>query len=84
MIVEGKKKGIYGDFFLRRYLTSNGKSKLAATYRIKIEQEQIVVYDGDKDISDQVRRIEFLNKDSIIMWMQPSRLGLKYSIEKEE
>ena len=83
MIVEGKKKNLIGDFYLRRYVNLGGESRVTATYKIGITAQTISVFLGEKEITDLIQHIQFLPKNEVLMWIKPSRLGLLYKLESK-
>jgi hypothetical protein len=80
-IIEGLKNLQNGEFFLIRISYVNGKKKETNRYKIiKTDKVIIVKTMEDEDISEKIRRIEISKKGEVLMWINPSRLGLMYNI----
>mgnify|MGYP003334640328 CR=1 FL=1 len=80
-LIEGEKNLQDGQFFLIR--TSYVKGEKKETHRYKfIKKDKIITLKtlDDKDISDKIRRMEIKKNGEVLMWINPSRLGLMYNI----
>ena len=80
-IIEGLKNLQNGEFFLIRISYVNGQKKETNRYKI-IKNDKVITLKTmeDEDISDKIRRIEINKKGEVLMWINPSRLGLMYNI----
>ena len=81
-IIEGLKNLHDGQFFLVRMSYVKGKKKETNRYKI-IKKDKVITLKTmeDEDISEKIRRIEISKKGEVLMWINPSRLGLMYNIE---
>ena len=77
MIVEGLKNVNDGTFTIVRYSYVKGQKSETARYKLVKKDEIIKLFNGDEDISKEIRRVE-IKKNEVLMWINPSRLGLRY------
>lgn len=80
-IIEGLKNLQDGQFFLIRISYVKGEKKETNRYKI-IKKDKVITLKTmeDEDISDKIRRLEINKKSEVLMWINPSRLGLMYNI----
>lgn len=80
-IIEGLKHIQDGEFYLIRYSFVNGKKEEIARYKMFKYNKEITIKTLEKEnISHKIRYIEIKKNDEVIMWINPSRFGLLYSI----
>ena len=77
MIVEGLKNLNDGISTIVRYSYVKGQKSETARYKLVKKDEKIVLFNGDEDITKEIRRLE-IKKNEVLMWINPSRLGLRY------
>ena len=81
-LIEGLKYLSNGSFYLVRYTFVSGKKQATATYKItKNNKELIISTENDENVTENVRRIEIKKNGEVLMWINPSRLGLMYKIQ---
>lgn len=80
-IIEGLKNLQDGQFFLVRLSYVKGEKKETSRYKI-IKKDKIITLKTmeDEDITEKIRRFEINKKGEVLMWINPSRLGLMYNI----
>lgn len=80
-IIEGLKNLQDGQFFLIRLSYVKGEKKETSRYKI-IKKDKIITLKTmeDEDITEKIRRFEINKKGEVLMWINPSRLGLMYNI----
>ncbi len=79
--IEGLKNLQNGEYFLVRYSFVKGEKKETMRYKIIKNEKQITLKTNDnEDISDRLRRLEIKKNKEVLMWINPSRLGLMYNI----
>ena len=80
-IIEGLKNLQDGQFFLVRFSYVKGEKKETSRYKI-IKKDKIITLKTmeDEDITEKIRRFEINKKGEVLMWINPSRLGLMYNI----
>lgn len=80
-IIEGLKNLQDGQFFLVRLSYVKGEKKETSRYKI-IKKDNIITLKTmeDEDITEKIRRFEINKKGEVLMWINPSRLGLMYNI----
>jgi hypothetical protein len=81
-IIEGIENIENGNYFLKRYSFIKGIKTETVRYKIIKNNKNIIIKDVDNnDISDKLRRIEIKKNNEVLMWINPSRLGLMFNIE---
>ena len=80
-IIEGLKNLQDGQFFLVRLSYVKGEKKETSRYKI-FKKDKIITLKTmeDEDITEKIRRFEINKKGEVLMWINPSRLGLMYNI----
>jgi hypothetical protein len=71
---------------------SDGKYKLARiigiqlsqisyqVYFLSIKNGEITIFKEEEDVTEEVRRLEFKKNYTIFLWINPSRVGIPFSI----
>ena len=77
MRVTGKQVG-NGHYTMTRAMTMVQKP-LTPSYQIEIS-DKIQVYENDKNITEEIRHLEFKKDDMVFLWRKPSKVGLPYQL----
>ncbi len=75
MIVDGKKP-CDGEYKLTRCMIMKNTTPI---YTMKIA-ENITIWEADKDITDQIRHLDFKKDDVVFLWRSPCKVGLPFKI----
>tara|TARA_Y100000816_G_C25662235_1_gene351483 strand:+ start:212 stop:478 length:267 start_codon:yes stop_codon:yes gene_type:complete len=80
--IEGLKYLSDGSFYLVRYSFVGGEKQATSTYKLIKKNKELTIYsENDENITENLRRIEIKKKGEVLMWINPSRLGLLYKIQ---
>ena len=77
MLITGKLIGS-GRYTMTRVIAPMRKP-LPLSYQIEIS-EKTQVYENDKNITDEIRHLEFQKDNVVFLWRKPSKVGLPYKL----
>lgn len=77
MRITGKLVG-NGRYTMTR-VTGLTRKILNPSFQIEIS-DKIQVYEDDKNITDEIRHLEFKKENVVFLWRKPSKVGLPYKL----
>jgi len=79
MKIDGKKFPC-GKYILERSMSILISKRPQPKYILVIKESETLVYEGEKNITDEIRRLDF-KKTVVFLWRKPSKVGLPFTAD---